>query len=203
MSSESGQRSRHYRLNKRAEHVDDTRRRIVEATIALHGTEGPARTTIMGIAQRAGVTRATVYRHFPDQPTLFDACSTHWLLQQVLPNPSSWARVTDPTERTRVGLTDIYRFYRAGEPMLTSIYRDRSSLPDDSRRRLDQRDDQFRDLLLAAYSPRKQRPLLLAILGHALSFWTWRSLCIEHGLEDAEAVGLMVDLATRAAAPGR
>jgi AcrR family transcriptional regulator len=202
VSSGSGQKSRPYRLSKRAEQIDDTRLRIVEATVALHGTVGPARTTIMGIAQRAGVTRATVYRHFPDEPALFEACSAHWFTQQVPPDPSSWTRITDPVERTRTGLTDIYRFYRAGEPMLTRIHRDKSLLPDDSRHRLNQRDDQSRDLLLAAFPPRKERHLLRAVLGHAVAFWTWRSLCIEHGLENGEAVSLMVDLVTTTARPG-
>jgi AcrR family transcriptional regulator len=203
VSSGSGQGSRPYRLSKRAEQVDDTRLRIVEATVALHGTVGPTQTTIMGIAQRAGVTRATVYRHFPDEPALFEACSAHWLSQRVPPNPSSWARMTDPVERTRIGLTDIYRFYRTGEPMLTRLHRDKSSLPDDIRLRLDQRDDQFRDLFLSAFPPRKERHLLRAVLGHAVAFWTWRSLCIEHGLENGEAVRLMVDWAATTAALGR
>lgn len=201
MSSGSGQRSRPYRLSTRAEQIDNTRLRIVEATVALHGTVGPARTTIMAIAQRAGVTRATVYRHFPDGPALFEACSTHWFAQRVPLDPSSWTRTTDPLARMRTGLTDIYQYYRSGEPMLTRIHRDKSSLPDDIRHRLDQSVDQYRDLLLAAFPARKERYLLHAVLGHAVSFWTWRSLCIENGLENGEAVKLMVDVATTAAPP--
>jgi AcrR family transcriptional regulator len=199
VSSDSDQRSRTYRLNKRAERINDTRTRIVEATVVMHGTVGPARTTIVGIAQRAGVTRATVYRHFPDEAALFEACSTHWLAQQVLPDPSSWSHVSDPLERMRFGLADLYRFYRTGEPMLARIYRDKSSLPIEHRHRLDLRDVQFVDVLFDAFGMRSENRRLRAILGHAIAFWTWRSLCIEHGLEDHEGVGLMVGLATATA----
>src|SRR5262245_53973304 len=67
--------SRRYTMQRRAEQVDQTRQRIIDATVQLHGTIGPAATTIAGIAEAAGVTRLTVYRHFPDEATLFEACS--------------------------------------------------------------------------------------------------------------------------------
>jgi AcrR family transcriptional regulator len=57
---------RKYEMKKRAERQRETRRRIVEATVELHRTHGPANTTISEIAQRAGVNRLTVYNHFPD-----------------------------------------------------------------------------------------------------------------------------------------
>jgi len=186
-------------MSKRAEQVAYTRLRIVEATVELHGTIGPAGTTVMGIAEQAGVTRATVYRHFPDEDALFRACSAHWRARQDPPNPSSWARVADPFERIRVGLDDLYRFYRDGEPMLTRIYRDMASLPPEQRRDLHARDTRVRDLLLAAFParPRRRHPLR-AVLGHAVAFWTWRSLCMEHRLAEQEAVELMIELAEAA-----
>jgi len=70
-----------YRIRRRAEQVDQTRQRIVETTAELHGSVGPAATTIAAIADRAGVTRLTVYRHFPDDAALFAACSAHWIAQ--------------------------------------------------------------------------------------------------------------------------
>jgi len=89
VSSGSQQESRPYRMSKRAEQVAYTRLRIVEATVELHGTIGPAGTTVMGIAEQAGVTRATVYRHFPDEDALFRACSAHWRARQDPPTLSS------------------------------------------------------------------------------------------------------------------
>ena len=75
---------------RRVEQVDHTRQRIVEAAVSLHGSVGPARTTIAGVADAAGVTRVTVYRHFPDEEALYGACSVHWLSQQQAPDPSAW-----------------------------------------------------------------------------------------------------------------
>ncbi len=70
--------ARKYELKQRAEKMSETRMRIVEATVELHEKLGPARTTISAIADRAGVQRLTVYRHFPDERSLFRACSGHW-----------------------------------------------------------------------------------------------------------------------------
>ena len=191
---------RPYRMRLRAEHVDDTRLKIVEATVRLHGTVGPAATTVMGIAEQAGVTRATVYRHFPDDTSLFQACSAHWLAQQAPPDPTAWEAIIHPERRIRTGLTDIYRFYQAGEPMLTRIYRDVAALPEHHRRGLQGRDEHFRDVLLAAF-PEQTRGQhgLRAVVGHAVSFWTWRSLCAEHGLSNQAAVDAMAGLAIHAA----
>ena len=82
---------RRYRKRRRAELEDETRRRITEAAVELHGTVGPARTTISAVAERAGVQRATLYRHFPDEEALFDACSSHWAAQHPLPDLADWA----------------------------------------------------------------------------------------------------------------
>lgn len=205
MSSGSGHRSRSYRMTKRADTIETTRMKIVEATVALHGTVGPAATTVLGIAERAGVTRATVYRHFPDEVALFQACSSHWLGQQDPPNPPLWAEYDEPIERLRVGLADLYRFYRAGESMLRRIYADKTSLPEQHRKDLDARHDAFCAVLLAPFAKAAKRHRQLnAAIGHAVDFWTWRSLCIENGLSDHEAVELMVGLvaAVVGAGPG-
>jgi AcrR family transcriptional regulator len=190
----SSKSRREYRLSKRAELMEDTRRRIIEAAVDLHGTVGPAGTTISGIAARAGVTRVTVYRHFPDEDSLFGACSAHWFSQQRVPDPESWAAIDDPATRVRAGLADLYRFYRQGEPMLLRIRRDLEVVPESRRQAMRQASEHQRDVLLAAFgsSPRRQR--LRAVLGHALSFWTWHSLCTDNGLSNRAAVDLMTGL---------
>ncbi|WP_230209050.1 TetR/AcrR family transcriptional regulator [Nostocoides sp. HKS02] len=166
----------------------------MEATSLLHESVGPAHTTISGIAERAGVTRLTVYRHFPDDESLFAACSAHWTAQQRLPDPAAWAGVADPEERLRVGLTDLYRFYRAGEPMLRRIYGDWDCLPATIQAELSRRDVALRDVLLEPFGPSRPKRLV-AVLGHAVSFWTWRSLCIDNGLTNPSAVSAMTALA--------
>ena len=185
-------------MRRRAEQVDGTRQRIVGAAVELHGTIGPAATTIAGIAREAGVTRLTVYRHFPDDESIFAACSAHWLSGQVQPNPAAWSAIADPVERMRAGLTDLYRFYREGEPMLSRVHRDRAALPEGRRRALDEQERGMLAVLLAPFPEDRRDRLLRAVLAHACSFWTWHSLCVEHGLTDREAVGL---LAAAAAAP--
>jgi AcrR family transcriptional regulator len=188
--------SRPYRMQKRAEQVDDTRQRIIEATIRLHGTVGPAHTTVAGIARDAGVTRLTVYRHFPNDEAIFAACSAHWLAGQIPPNPGAWSEIGDPIERLRAGLDDLYRFYRDGEGMLTRVYRDRDAMPEGRRRALDERDGLVRRVLLEPFESPDRR--LRAVIGHAASFATWRSLCVEHDLTNAEAVEAMVRLVVSA-----
>ncbi|MGZ4590454.1 MAG: TetR/AcrR family transcriptional regulator [Actinomycetes bacterium] len=188
-------------MHKRADDVAETRQRIVEAAVRLHGTIGPAATTVSALAEEAGVTRLTVYRHFPDERALFSACSQHWASAQVLPDPAAWERITDPAERVATGLGDIYRFYRAGEPMLTNVRRDREALPEEIRQRNDESDAHHRDVLLqpfAAHGARRTR--LRAVLGHAASFWTWRSLCLDQGLSDHDAVQVMTALVMTTAA---
>src|SRR4051794_40927483 len=132
-------KARKYQMNKRAEQVDTTRQRIVDAAVALHGSVGPARTTISGVAEQARVTRLTVYRHFADEEALFSACSSHWLSQQQLPDPAAWRELSDPLERLHAGLTDLYRFYRGGESMLAHIYADWDALPESRRKALEER----------------------------------------------------------------
>lgn len=191
--------SRPYRMRKRAEQADDTRRRIVEATVDLHGRVGPAATTVAAIADQAGVTRPTVYRHFPDDEALFAACSAHWLAGQRPPDPDRWATIAAAEERLRAGLADLYRFYRQGDAMLTGVHRDRPFLPASIQRSLDDEARHHRDVLLEAFvASGARRRRVRGLIGHAVSFWTWQSLCAEQGLSNREAVEAMVDLVLNA-----
>ncbi|MBT2533563.1 TetR/AcrR family transcriptional regulator [Arthrobacter sp. ISL-48] len=188
--------SRRYEMGKRGEQMNSTRQRIVNAAVALHGSVGPARTTIAGVAEQAGVTRLTVYRHFPDDAALFSACSSHWLSQQQLPDPAAWARHSDALERLNAGLSDLYRFYREGEAMLTRIYGDWDVLPAEHRKNLEARDTYFRSVLVEPFPEPARTDRLHAVVGHAVSFWTWRSLCHDNGLPNNDAVEAMSALIT-------
>ena len=182
-------------MRRRAEQVDQTRQRIVEATVELHGSVGPAATTIAAIAEAAGVTRLTVYRHFPDDAALFAACSAHWISRQQLPDPGAWSGIGDPAAQLRAGLADLYRFFRAGAGMLTCLYRDFAALPEQYQQGLRDQDTLLRDVLAAPFGRADgEHRRLRAVIGHATSFWTWRSLCLDHGLTDAEAVDAMTGM---------
>ena len=190
-------------MRKRADDVTRTRARIVEATVQLHGTIGFAATTVAGIARQAGVTRLTVYRHFPEVEDLYAACKAHWADQQQRPDVDAWTRVSEPAERLRSGLSDLYRFYRGGKAMLTFVDREWEMLPDKVRHENEDTDAHLRDTLLQPFTARgAQRRRLRAVLGHAVKFATWRSLCVEQGLPDREAVEVMAALALSVASEG-
>src|SRR5690349_8888580 len=115
---------RPYRKKRRAELEAETRRRITESAVELHGTIGPAHTSMSAVAERAGVRRSTLYRHFPDEAALFEACSAHWSAANPPPDLSAWEEIEDPDERLRTGVTELYGFFRRTEPMMANLIRD-------------------------------------------------------------------------------
>ena len=191
-------KQRAYRKVRRAEDEQRTRARIVDAAEALHAEVGPARTTISAIAVRADVTRATVYRHFPDDESLFLACSGQWLSRQTLPDPDAWDTHGDPFAVLHSGLTDIYRYFRDGEPMLTQVQRDAAVVPARIKEARIAREREWRERLTRAL-PGRRRKTVQAAVAHAISFSTWRSLCVDLGLSNASAGNLMVAMTAAAA----
>src|SRR4051812_9399836 len=112
---------RPYRKKRRAELEAETRRRITETAVELHGTLGPSRTSMSAVAERAGVRRSTLYRHFPDEEALFAACSSHWAAANPLPDIGSWAATADPEVRLRAALEELYGFYRRTHGMMENL----------------------------------------------------------------------------------
>jgi AcrR family transcriptional regulator len=186
---------RKYELRRRAERQEETRRRIVEATVALHETVGVVRTSISDIAARAGVERATVYRHFADERSLLTACTGHYAAQHPRPDPAPWGEILDPEARLRMGLAEIYAYHRATERMADRADHDLADAPV-LREVLA---PQFaywarvRDALAAGWPlPEESHALVAAAIGHAIAFSTWRSLVREQGLDDEQAVEALV-----------
>lgn len=189
---------RRYELKQRAEEITATRERIVEATVELHDSVGPARTTITAIAERAGVQRLTVYRHFPDDRSLFQACSGHWTARHPRPDPLAWAAVDEPEERLRIALTAIYAYYRGGEGMIGNLLRDLPGLPvlQEVAVPFIEYRQTVRQVLERGWQSRGvTRALVRAVIGHAVAFETWRSLVHDEGLDDELAAETMVRLA--------
>src|SRR5580765_2145237 len=108
----------------RGEQVAETHARIVEAIMRLHEEIGPRNTTVSAIADRAGVERLTVYRHFKDEAAMFAACSHRYMELNPPPNPSEWANELDPVQRTRRGLEALFSFFNRTSPMFQKVYRD-------------------------------------------------------------------------------
>jgi AcrR family transcriptional regulator len=190
--------TRPYRKKRRAELEDQTRLRITESAVALHEQVGPARTSISAVAERAGVRRSTVYRHFPDEEALFAACSSHWRAANPPPSPEPWTAIEDPGARTEAALAELYAFYRRTEGMYTSLLRDEALVPVLQARLRDFYGylGAIQDVLMAGRGLRGNAARRTrAAIGHALAFPTWRSLTREQGLSDDDAVALMSRLA--------
>jgi AcrR family transcriptional regulator len=192
---------RPYRKKRRAELEAETRRRITESAVALHGTVGPSRTSMSAVAERAGVRRSTLYRHFPDEATLFDACSSHWTAANPPPDLTAWAAIEDPDERLQTALEELYGYYRRTERMMGNLVRDEVTNPNVRRRFRDFHAyiDAARDTLMAGRRARgRASEQLQAAIGHALEFTTWHSLARGQGLDDSQAAELMCRLAEAA-----
>ena len=196
-------KKRPYRMRKRAELEAQTRLRITESAVALHGTLGPARTSMSAVAEHAGVPRSTLYRHFADEDALFDACSSHWRAANPTPDLRAWAAVEDAGERLEVALTELYAYYGRTERMLDNLVRDEPTVPAVARTfaRFHGYLGAARDVLVQGTSARgAARERVRAATGHALAFTTWRSLVREQGLDEAAAVELMCGLVAAAGA---
>ena len=194
--------TRTYELKRRAERQQETRRRIVDAAIELHTMLGPARTTVKAIAERAGVTRPTVYAHFPDARSLLQACSGRVRETVPPPDPAAWRSISDPGERLETALRDLYGYYERLEPLLENVQRDAAAMPIVAEmnayrvRYL----EEIRDLLLEAWTTRGgARARLRRAIGHALEFGTWQSLVRRQGCRTDEAVQLMLTFVRAAA----
>ncbi len=187
-------KKRPYRMSERAKSQEETRQRIVEATMRLHEELGPRATTISAIADEAGVQRLTVYRHFPDETAVFQACTAHWLSLNPPPDPQSWAAVEDPRERLEAALTAFYRYYAGTQRMWAASFRDVAEVP-----ALQEPMKQFARYVsgigddLAAHFRAGKPPArrIATTIQHALIFPTWADLDARD-LSNADKVALVM-----------
>ncbi len=184
---------RHYRKTQRAQSEIKTRERIVEATVALHGSVGPARTTISEIAKRAGVQRLTVYRHFPNEKALFAACSGHYMAQNPLPDLAEFEALVEPAERLKAALSTLYAWFNRNQRMVALILRDAPIVNSmqQSMRAMESFFQKLHALLAANRQGGKEKTRrTAALIALAISFSTWQELS-KSGLSDEEAAALM------------
>ena len=195
---------RKYELKKRADEMAETRRRITEAAVELHGTVGPARTTLSAVAERAGVQRHTVYRHFPTEADLFGACSAHYFTAHPWPDLEPWRAISDPHQRLARGAgasstpttsapnrcsATSCATPNSSTPFARPWYRCRAYLAEAA------------EILAAGWPTRgRRRRVLAAALRHAVDFQTWRSLAADNRITRTEAVELVTALVEAAAA---
>ena len=182
---------RAYTLKRRAEQQAETRQRIVEAAVDLHGSIGPARTTLSMIAERAGVQRHTLYAHFQDEPSLFRACSGLTEQRDPLPDAVAWRAIGDRRERLRVGLAAIYGWYERNAELAGCVLRDaehHALTRETAARAFEPGMMAWHDVLGAKLNA-KQR----ALLSLALSYFTWRTLVRDGRLKQDAAVEAMAE----------
>ena len=190
-----------YELKKRAERQEETRLRIARATLELHEILGPALTTRSAIAERAGVTRPTVYSHFPDELSLGRACSSLDLAENPPPDPGLWEEISDPEQRLRVALAELYAYFRRRERLLANVLRD-------AEREWEAKPyvreimepmaghwERMKATLAAGWKLGEDYPQPLpGAIGLALDFETWHTMVSKQGLSDEQALDLMVGM---------
>lgn len=186
--------ARRYRQRKRAKDQEETRERIVEATISLHQEIGGPATTISAIAERAEVERATVYRHFPDERALLEGCTGHYLAQNPPPDPARWAAIDDGMARLRTALEEIYAYHRQTEVMMARAAIDVPQMPvlAEVLSPMFAYWESVGNLLAAPWAGEEKASLYRAAIGHAIAFFTWQSLVRNEGLVEDEAIALML-----------
>lgn len=195
---------RPYRKQRRAEQEAATREAIAAAAVELHRSLGPARTTLTEVAVRAGVSRMTVYKHFPTDAELFAACSSHWAERHPFPDPERWAAVAEPGARLARALPELYAWYRTNADMLGAALRDAPLLPALAEL-MEARWWTFLDRVVAVLTAGRRatgarRRELRAALALAVDFQTWRTLS-RAGLTDREAARLAARAVAAAVAP--
>ena len=187
----------------------ETRQRIARATFELHASVGPARTTVSAIAERAGVQRLTVYKHFPHDRDLFQACTTYGWTLDPPPDPTAWLQIADPERRLRHALAELYAYYRRNETLFANVERDmplvmeQLGTPPPGMQAYIDLPARWQAALATALHDSSddsaRAPLRDAALGLAIEFTTWRTLACGQALDDAQVVQLMVALVCCAA----
>lgn len=184
-----------YRLKHRAEREAATRQAIVQAAVALHQEVGPLATTVSALAQRAGVSRPTVYAHFADDIVLLAACTAHYRASHLPPDPATWLEIADPWRRLPTALSTIFAFWEDTAPMAASILRDARTAPERfGRVGFAMFMEACRDVLLAGWSWRgpNHRRRVTAVVAHAVAFDTWASVIRDGQMAQDDAIAVLI-----------
>lgn len=186
---------RRYRQTARAKQAEATRRRIVEAAVALHATVGPANTSLSAVAREANVSRPTLYAHFPDEVSLVKACTLHWMAQDPPPDPERWMMVDDPGQRSRTALSELYGHYSRNEGLIENVFRDMylvESMRSFNAPLIERSFEQMAEILAAGFDDSPDvEAARLAMIDVAIRFDTWKVLTRDRGLPTEGAVELM------------
>lgn len=184
--------AREYKMVKRLDKVEETRRRIAKATYELHSTIGPAFTTISLVSERSGLPRQTVYRNFRTNLELFRGCIAFGLETHPLPDPNRWQSIADPSERLQVGLTQLYQWFEATEPVMTNSVRDFGAVKESAEAM-----QPVGEIFYSMYETLRQGwdgAEVAALLSLAVDFATWKKLHRDQGMKSAAIVDMWQDV---------
>lgn len=191
---------RRYTLGRRAESQAETRRRIVQAAVDLHRSVGPARTSISAVAERAGVQRHTVYRHFPSEAALFRACREHFLGTSPPPGAARWRAYPPGQRRLRMGLRELYAYFAQNREMIGNVLRDAELVPVGEGLRAAM--ERGAAVLAEGWRVRDARALRSALV-LATDFFAWRTLTDRGRLSTRDAAEIMTRMVAAASSPSR
>jgi AcrR family transcriptional regulator len=179
-------------MGRRAAASADTRRRIVDAAIALHAEKGVLGTSWPDIAKRADVALGTVYRHFPGLDQLVPACTSENALRTKPPGPTILVGLNRPEDRIGQFVKELFAFYGRSAPWTPKAGVDRHQLPVlDSI--LSRREAGLKALVEETLGPRRRRRRAPEVALAMTDFGVWRSLT-RSGLSTETAARLVTDV---------
>lgn len=193
---------RKYRLGRRAELQVETRQRIVEAAVALHSERGPARTTMSAVAERAGVQRHTLYRHFPSEVELLDACSGLHLSRHPLPDPDALGGIPDAERRLRRALDELFAYYDAHASLLDHVFHDAEHHQVTAavvHEKIAPTFARMHQVVVEGYGRGASLPAVHGAIDLALDFRTWDLLVRRRALTSQAAIDLLAAFVAAAA----
>jgi AcrR family transcriptional regulator len=195
---------RKYDMTRRASAAAQTRRRIVDAALELHGEQGIAATSWDDIAVRAGVGVGTVYRHFPSLDELVPACGEVTRQVVAAPDPESarslFAGVDDPKERIERLAREAFAIYERGAPQLRAIRNEPDVHPDVAEAG-HQVEASLAALVDAALEPFAATPADRAIVRAMVDLNTWDAFNAQ-AVGEAEAVTAIAEMLLARVRPG-
>lgn len=120
---------RKYELKRRAESVEETRRRIIDATFDLHSEKGVLATSMQDVAERADVALRTVYNHYPTVDDLVAGCAKKVIALLARPTPAIFSGLETYEERVRRLVHELFAMYERGAVMISVARCEQDEVP--------------------------------------------------------------------------
>lgn len=186
---------RRYKMKNRSTAVEQTKDRIVRAAKVLHATQGMQGASYTEIADKAGVSMATVYRHFPTLAELIPACASSIVVLQPL-NPDAVAALfqnqEQPQKRLEVVIQGTCECYERDGGWLQAARREGDLIPTLSKI-IEEQQKNLRTLVQAALDELNVTERQVQVLAALMDFPLWKSLR-DMGLTPSEATEQVLEL---------